>query len=265
MDLFILIVIGIILIIASYFISSAVLLWVCKIFKIEQASFKSSLLIGLLIIALGLLAGLLNILLAFLTGLDALIQILALFEGIIIFHFVLQKFYQTKFGKNLAIYIVSGIFIVIFSLVITIPIRYLVIQPFYNVGAGMSPTFTDHDYILIKMYDKNYQREDIVIFRYPKDPGQYFIKRIIGLPGEKVSFSDGNVLINGQALDESEYLGKNIKTESLGINEFILADGQYFVLGDNREASLDSRKFGPISKSSIIGKYWLTLVKNNQQ
>ncbi|MCX6740122.1 MAG: signal peptidase I [Candidatus Parcubacteria bacterium] len=262
MEMLILIAIAVILAVANYFLSSAILLWVCKIFKVEKATFRSSLLIILLLIVLGLLAGLLIMLLVSIIGIQIIGQLLSLIAGLVIFHFLLKKFYQTKFWKNVAIYVVLDIFIAIFSLAMIIPIRYFVVQPFYNVGEAMLPTFVDHDYLLIKMYDKNFQRGDVVIFRYPKDLSQYFIKRIVGLPGEKVSFADGRILINGQVLDESQYLGTNITTPSLEAPEYILAAGEYFVLGDNRSASLDSRRFGPISKSLIIGKYWFTGLKS---
>ncbi len=261
MEILFLIAIGIILLVANFLLSSAALLWVCRIFKVEKATFRSSLLIILLLIVLGLVAGLLIMLLVSLVGIQIIGQLLSLIAGLVIFHFLLNKFYQTKFWKNVAIYVVLDIFIAIFSLAMIIPIRYFVIQPFYNVGEAMLPTFADHDYLLIKMYDKNFQRGDVVIFRYPKDLSQYFIKRIVGLPGEKVSCANNKILINGQILDESKYLGNVVTTPCLDAPEYTLAAGEYYVIGDNREASLDSRRFGPISKDLIIGKYWFALLK----
>ena len=263
MNLFILIIIGIAVLILLFLVNSALLSFVCKIFKVTSANFKTSLLISLLEVVIGLVVGLIVAIFANIIGLQLLGQLLMIIAEVVIFHFLLNRFYKTKFLKNLGIFVVLQIFIVIFSLALIIPIRYLVFQPFYIKGAAMEPTFQDHDYILIKMYDKSYQRGDILVFRYPKDLSQYFIKRIVGLPGEKVSFAGGKVLINGKVLDESSYLAKGEQTEAIGTQEFTLGSDEYFVLGDNRTASLDSRRFGPISKNLIIGKYWFMGFKAN--
>ena len=87
------------------------------------------------------------------------------------------------------------------------------------------------------------------MFRYPKDPSKFFIERIIGLPSEKVDIQGGKVLINGQVLNESYYNGETLPDSSLTLEQ-----DQYFVLGDNRMKSSDSRIWGPITKSSIQGK-----------
>jgi signal peptidase I len=101
----------------------------------------------------------------------------------------------------------------------------------------------------------------VIIFRYPLDPSQFFIKRIIGLPGETVKIIDGKILVYNKdavpqeiELDESDYLN-NIYTP--GNIETTLKDNEYFVLGDNRRASSDSRKWGTVPKRYIIGEAWL--------
>ncbi|OGY41840.1 MAG: signal peptidase I [Candidatus Buchananbacteria bacterium RBG_13_36_9] len=156
--------------------------------------------------------------------------------------------------------------VVIISLAIIIPVRYFLIQPFYVKGASMEPSFHDHEYLIINeiTYRINEpQRGDIIVFRYPKDPSQYFIKRIIGLPGEKIKIKDGKIFIynsqyeNGIELTEQIYLPDELETPNLGKTEYILENDQYFVLGDNREASLDSRRFGPVPRRLIIGKAWI--------
>lgn len=156
--------------------------------------------------------------------------------------------------------------VVIISLAIIIPVRYFLIQPFYVKGASMEPSFYDHEYLIINeiVYRfNNPQRGDVVVFRYPKDPSQYFIKRIIGLPGEKVKIKDGKLFIyndqfpTGIVLNEEVYLFEDTETPHLGKTEFILEADEYFVLGDNREASLDSRRFGPVSRRLIIGRAWV--------
>lgn len=153
--------------------------------------------------------------------------------------------------------------IVIISLVIILPIRYFIIQPFYVKGASMEPTFHDHQYLIIDEISYRFndpQRGDIIVFRYPQNPQEYFIKRIIGLPGERVEIRDGNIYIyndkypEGFVLDESVYLADNIRTYDLSEEIVTLRGGEYFVLGDNRNASKDSRSFGAVNKSFLTGR-----------
>ncbi len=153
--------------------------------------------------------------------------------------------------------------VVVISLAIIIPIRYFLVQPFYVKGASMEPNFEDHQYLIINEITYRFndpQRGDIVVFRYPKDPRQYFIKRVIGLPGEKVVVKDGKVYIfndeykNGVAINENIYLDTTV---TVGNKDIELGEDEYFVLGDNRSASLDSRSFGAVPKRLIVGKVWL--------
>lgn len=154
--------------------------------------------------------------------------------------------------------------VVAVSLAIIIPVRYFLIQPFYVKGASMEPSFYDHEYLVIDELTYRFnapERGDIVVFRYPADPSQYFIKRVIGLPGETVEVSDGEVRVyndahpNGIALDESIYLPEEYL--SAGKRTVTLRSDEFFVMGDNRPASLDSRYFGPVKKSAIVGRVWL--------
>ena len=98
------------------------------------------------------------------------------------------------------------------------------------------------------------------MFRYPNDPSQFFIKRVIGLPGETVEIANGNVKVfndsdpNGFTLPEQEYLEQLVTATTRDVT---LKSNEYFVLGDNRTASLDSRYFGPVTKDAIVGRVWL--------
>ncbi len=152
--------------------------------------------------------------------------------------------------------------IVIISLAIIVPVRYFLIQPFYVKGASMEPNFHDHEYLIIDEIGYRFRepaRGEIVVFRYPNDPREYFIKRVIGLPGERVKVSNGKVTVyneeypDGKTLDERSYLG-NVATS--GEIDRRLGPGEYFVLGDNRGASLDSRIFGPVPRKDIVGRVW---------
>lgn len=154
--------------------------------------------------------------------------------------------------------------IVVISLAIILPIRYFLIQPFYVKGASMEPTFDDHEYLIIDELSYRLrapERGEVVVFRYPLDPRQYFIKRVVGLPGETVRVSDDAVVIvnaehpEGFALDESGYLSPDTVTR--GDRTVELGPGEYFVLGDNRGASLDSRTFGSLPVKNIVGRVWI--------
>jgi signal peptidase I len=149
------------------------------------------------------------------------------------------------------------------SLVIIIPVRYFLIQPFYVKGASMEPNFFDHEYLIIDelSYRLNEPaRGDIVVFKYPKDPKQFFIKRVIGMPEETVEIIDGKIRLytkdhpNGFFLDETGYID-GVFTSSRQIVQ--LKKGEYYLMGDNRPASLDSRIFGPVERDLIVGKVLL--------
>jgi len=154
------------------------------------------------------------------------------------------------------------IHVVIISLAIIVPIRYFLIQPFYVKGASMEPNFYDHEYLIIDEISYRFhepERGDIVVFRYPNDPRQFFIKRIVALPGERVKISGGKVTLydaehpEGRLLDESTYLGQAF---TAGEKDITLTGDEYFLMGDNRAASLDSRIFGPVPGSFVVGRVW---------
>lgn len=147
--------------------------------------------------------------------------------------------------------------VVIVALAIIIPVRYFFIKPFYVKGASMEPTFFDHEYLVIDEISYRFKepvRGDIIVFRYPRDPKQYFIKRIIGLPGETVQITGNHVFINGEQIDEG-YLDASTKT--VGEIVVTLQPDEFFVLGDNRSFSLDSRSFGPLPRQYVVGKTWI--------
>ena len=164
--------------------------------------------------------------------------------------------------KNFFSFVLELLKIVVISLVIIIPVRYFLIQPFYVRGASMEPNFHDHEYLIIDEISYRFteaKRGDIVVFRYPNNPREYFIKRLIGLQGEQIQIKGGQVYIfsdeftEGVALDEP-YLEEGIKTYGLSESKITLGTNEYYVLGDNRNSSKDSRSFGPVNSSFITGK-----------
>lgn len=146
-------------------------------------------------------------------------------------------------------------------------IKTFLIQPFIVNGQSMEPNFSDGNYLLVDEISYRFSdpaRGDVVIFKYPKDPSVYYIKRIIGLPGERVEVDDSRVKIynkenpNGFYLQES-YLPAGLKNSWSGHVSLALKDNQYFVMGDNRFNSLDSRYWGPLDRQEIIGLVKLRL------
>jgi len=147
--------------------------------------------------------------------------------------------------------------IVIIALVIVIPIRYFLFQPFIVKGQSMEPNFENGNYLIIDELSFRFRdprREEVVVFRYPRNPSQRFINRIIGLPGEKIEIKAGSIMVNDQILDESEYLPFGLQTP--GNIQISLNENEYFVLGDNRISSFDSRQWGPLPRKNIIGRVY---------
>lgn len=150
------------------------------------------------------------------------------------------------------------------ALIIVIPIRLFIAQPFIVSGASMDPTFTNGQYLIVDeiSYRLNEPvRGDVVIFKYPKDPKKYFIKRIIGLPGETVTINEkGSVSVRQTGSNTVTALAEPYiyfpKNESA---ERVLGSDEYFVMGDNREGSYDSRMWGPVKKDLLIGKAFVRL------
>ncbi len=116
-------------------------------------------------------------------------------------------------------------------------------------GDAMSPTYKAGEYLLINELSKDFKRNDVVVLRYPNNTSSFFIKRIIGLPGESISVKNNAVFVNGQMVREQYYTG-----QTSGNIAVVLGVDEYFVLGDNRLASTDSRDWGPIKKPLLVGK-----------
>jgi len=234
-----------VVIIVGLFIGGGLLVWISKLFKIENPSYQKSLVVlivsGIASLIAGIIFGIIN--LGFLS--NVLVSIVAFF----VFHFFYKKYYLSSWKRTLGIYLVFGIISIVVSLIIIIPFRLYVVSLFTVSGETMSPTYNNGDYVLINKFSKDFSRGDVVVFRYEEHASSFFIKRIVGLPGEKVEIRNGKVFIDGQALNETYYSG-----ETPGNTSVTLSQNQYFVLGDNRGKSLDYLDFGPIDKSNIEGK-----------
>ncbi|MGC9031508.1 MAG: signal peptidase I [Minisyncoccia bacterium] len=177
-------------------------------------------------------------------------------------------------GKNFLNNLWETIKILILALVIVLPIRYFIFQPFLVKGISMEPSFYNGDYLIvdeISYYFRDPERGEVIVFHYPKDESQRFIKRVIGLPKEKVYISNNKIYIitnDERVLEFSSFdssffsqidknaFYKNFKNDIKVIN---LGENEYFVMGDNRTKSFDSRNWGAVFRKEIIGRVILRL------
>jgi signal peptidase I len=152
------------------------------------------------------------------------------------------------------------------ALIIVIPVRTFIAQPFIVSGPSMNPTFGDKQYLIVDQISYRFQnpsREDVIVFKYPGNPKIYYIKRIIGLPNETVSITSGKITIkniehpNGIVLDDLYVAEEHRTIETLLVK---LGPTEYFVMGDNRNESADSRIWGNLDKKYIIGRPFLRLL-----
>ena len=169
-----------------------------------------------------------------------------------------------KFLKNTLLFFWEISKIVIIALLIVVPIRYFVFQPFFVRGQSMEPNFHNSDYLIIDEISYRFSEPDrgeVIVFKYPNDPSQRYIKRIIGLPGEIVEIRNGEIIIQTGSqqyvLEEANYLSQFTVTQ--GDSRISLREGEYFVLGDNRSFSSDSRRWGPVSEDEIVGRVLLRM------
>ena len=149
--------------------------------------------------------------------------------------------------------------VVLVAVVTVFLIRSFLVQPFLVSGASMEPNFASGNYLLIDEITyrlRQPQRGEVAVFKYPNNPSTFYIKRVVGLPGEKVEIKQGAVYVSGadvrgQAKLEENYLAPGLKT--LGNASIVLGADEYFVLGDNRNYSYDSRSWGKLDKKYIVG------------
>lgn len=161
--------------------------------------------------------------------------------------------------------------IIVIAFIVMIGFRYFVAEPFIVSGSSMVPNFHNREYLVINKMTYRFnepKRGDVIVFRYPKDTTQYFIKRIIGLPGEKVKIENGKVYIfnkehpDGSALTEPYLSNQDI---TFGNNETVtLGTDEFYVCGDNRLASSDSRVWGILPRHDIIGTVSLRVFPLNE-
>lgn len=181
--------------------------------------------------------------------------------------------------QSMGSFVTEVIKIFAMAAIIILPIRLFLFQPFFVQGASMEPNFHDGEYLIINevgyktttigLGDKEFftvtgekllHRGDAIVFRYPRNPKQYFIKRVIGLPGERVSTVGSTVKIYNDAHPEGIELDEPYLPDYMTTNgdiEITVGTDEYFVLGDNRHFSSDSRVWGLLPRSLVVGKVYL--------
>ncbi|MDP3725481.1 MAG: signal peptidase I [Nanoarchaeota archaeon] len=169
--------------------------------------------------------------------------------------------------KNVAWSFFEIVETLVISLVAVFLVRSFIAQPFLVSGSSMEPGFTDRNYLLVDEVSyrfRNPERGEVIVFRYPKNRQAFYIKRIIGLPGETISIERGDVKITspaGEEVLEEVYIQPAWTSGS--VNE-TLKEGEYFVMGDNRNFSFDSRSWGSVQRDEIIGVVRFRLWPVNQ-
>lgn len=152
---------------------------------------------------------------------------------------------------------------VVMAMAIFVIVYFFLVQPHQVTGSSMLPNFEDGEYILTDKVSYHFhhpQRGNVIVFKAPKNEQKDFIKRIVAIPGEKIKLERGNIFIDGKKLEESYLpadmvtLPKSLVTEG---QEVLIPLGEYFVMGDNRQHSSDSRDWGTVPEGLIIGKAWL--------
>ena len=154
--------------------------------------------------------------------------------------------------------------LVVISFVIVIPFRLYIAKPFIVNGASMDPTFETGDYLIVDeltYHFKDPERGSVLVFNYPKDPSKSFIKRVIGLPGEIILINNGKVTIKSAEFPDGITLDEPyIKLPKEDSTSFTLGQDEYFVMGDNRAQSADSRIWGAVPKERIVGRPLIRVV-----
>lgn len=144
------------------------------------------------------------------------------------------------------------------ALVVVVPVRYWIAQPFVVNGSSMDTTFRDGEYLIVdevtyRLHEP--ERGDVLIFKYPQDTSKYFIKRLIGLPGETVVVKSDSVTIINKGHPQGVELNEPyIHSRTFGNLTTTLGPDEYFVMGDNRLVSSDSRVWGPLPREDLIGR-----------
>ncbi len=182
-------------------------------------------------------------------------------------HLKSKKIELVNILRKIYVFLIDIVQTLLLAAAVFLVIYVFLFRPFQVNGDSMFPNFTDKEYILTNIITLNFRepkKSEVIVFKAPQDPEKDFIKRIIGTAGDKVMIRDMHVFLNGAQLNESKYLKPDVATYGGAFLkegfEITVPAEKFFVMGDNRNYSSDSREWGFVSKSDIIGKsffvYW---------
>lgn len=253
------IIFGLLFLVLTFSLNALILKFIAKKLKVKNNTYKNAFLISVLEL---LFNGIIGVIIGLFLS-SSMDDIISTAIGFILFNILCKKYYNTNSKKNFFIYLLLNLIFIACVVITVLPFKSFVAEPFYVSGNAMSPTLPDKTYLIINKFDNNFQRGDVITFKDPQETNQYFIKRIIGLPGEKIEIKNGSVYIyNNENLAGIElgepYILDGVKILSSGDLITTLSQDEYYVLGDNAGVSKDSRYFGPVNKKLINGKYWFT-------
>ena len=171
-----------------------------------------------------------------------------------------ESFVKTQENENKKNSLWELVRVVLLAVIIVLPIRLFIAQPFIVSGTSMVPTFHDSEYLIVDEISYRLdepKRGEVIVFRFPHNPSVFYIKRVIGLPGETINIEKGAVTIKNEENPDGTELeepyvsavvddGRDMSVE--------LKENEYFVMGDNRPASSDSRSWGPLEEDFIVGR-----------
>ena len=179
--------------------------------------------------------------------------------------------------RKIYVFLVDIVQTLLLAAAVFLIVYVFLFRPFQVNGDSMFPNFTDREYILTNIIALNFsepKKGEVIVFKAPPDPEKDFIKRVIGIAGDRVMVENGQVFLNGKLLDENRYLKPDVKTYGGSFlkegGTVTVPSGSFFVMGDNRSYSSDSREWGFVTKKDVIGKsffvYWpiqkMGIVKN---
>ncbi len=161
---------------------------------------------------------------------------------------------------NAALFGIEVIQILVIAAAIMLPIRFFIVKPFIVQGASMEPNYFHNEYLIIDQITYEFrevERGEVIVFIPPNDEDEFYIKRVVGLPGETVRIEDGIITIFNEEYPQGKQLLEDyIDSYTYGNVEVELEEKEYYVLGDNRLHSYDSRHIGPIEEGMIVGRSW---------
>ncbi|MBP9732205.1 MAG: signal peptidase I [Candidatus Magasanikbacteria bacterium] len=170
-----------------------------------------------------------------------------------------DEVYERGLLSKVGLFFLEIIKISILAAITIISVRYFLFKPFYVKGQSMEPTFHERDYLIIDEISYRFripERGEIIVFKSPINT-DFYLKRIIALPGERVKVENNTVIVYNEENPRGWVLPEvYLEEETPGSISLTLAEDEYFLLGDNRDSSFDSRRFGAVKKDAIVGRVW---------